>query len=388
MRVTGDIDVAEECVQDAFARAVTVWQESAIPQNPGAWLTTVARRRAIDVLRRDAAQGRALVRLVEPEGGEIPVDVDLPSVPDERLRLIFTCCHPALSMESQVALTLKLLCGLRTGEVARAFLVSEATMAARLTRAKEKIKTSHIPYRLPDFEDLPARVEAVLLVVHLVFTTGHTAPQGTDLMRRDLVERSLDLARMLRALLPEDPQVASLLALILLTDARHETRLGANGTLLLLSEQDRSRWDRQAIAEGVELVRGALTHRVVGPFVLMAAIAALHAEAPSWESTDWGEIVELYNRLLAIWPSPVVALNRAVAIGLADGPEAGLNALAELTTDRQLLSYSYFSSARADFLRRLGRDDEARAAYRGAIRSCENEIERAFLARRLTELGD
>ena len=291
-------------------------------------------------------------------------------------------------MESQVALTLKLLCGLSTAEVARSFLVSESTMAARITRAKKKIKTSHIPFRLPETEDLPARVDAVLLVVHLVFTTGHTAPLGSDLMRRDLVDRSLDLARMLRALLPDNSEVAGLLALILLTDARHETRLGDDGTLLLLSEQDRSRWDRRAIDEGSGLIRDALAHRAAGPFVLMAAIAALHAEAPSWESTDWREIVELYDRLFAIWPSPVVALNRAVAIGLADGPEAGLSALTELTTDRQLLNYGYLASARADFLRRLGRHDEARAAYQEAIGSCENEIERAFLLSRLSALSD
>jgi len=388
VRVTGDIDVAEECVQDAFSRALTVWPKSGIPRNTGAWLTTVARRRAIDVLRRESAQGRALVRLVEPEDSAIPNDVDLPGVPDDRLRLIFTCCHPALAMESQVALTLKLLCGLSTAEVARSFLVSESTMAARITRAKKKIKTSHIPFRLPETEDLPARVDAVLLVVHLVFTTGHTAPLGSDLMRRDLVDRSLDLARMLRALLPDNSEVAGLLALILLTDARHETRLGDDGTLLLLSEQDRSRWDRRAIDEGSGLIRDALAHRAAGPFVLMAAIAALHAEAPSWESTDWREIVELYDRLFAIWPSPVVALNRAVAIGLDDGPEAGLSALTELTTDRQLLNYGYLASARADFLRRLGRHDEARAAYQEAIGSCENEIERAFLLSRLSALSD
>ena len=387
LRVTGDIDVAEECVQDAFSRALTAWPKSGIPSNEGAWLTTVARRRAIDVLRRASTQGRVLVKLVEPESGSIPNDVDLSSVSDDRLRLIFTCCHPALSLESQVALTLKLLCGLSTAEVARAFLVSESTMAARITRAKNKISTSHIPYRVPEIEDLPARVDAVLSVIHLVFTTGHTAPLGADLMRRDLVERALDLSRMMRALLPEDPDVAGLLALILLTDARHETRIGADGTLVLLSEQDRSRWDRRAIEEGSELIRDALGQRLDGPFVLMAAIAAVHAEAPSWESTDWHEIVGLYDLLLVTWPSPVVALNRAVAIGLADGPAAGLSALSELSSDRQLLSYTYLASARADFLRRLGRVEEARTAYQEAIGCCENEIERTFLVGRLQELG-
>jgi RNA polymerase sigma factor (sigma-70 family) len=388
IRVTGDIDVAEECVQEAFSKALTAWPKTGVPHKVGAWLTTVARRRAIDILRRQSTQDRLLVMVVEPRGEPTAVDGTDSIIPDDRLRLIFTCCHPSLSLETQVALTLRLLCGLTTGEVARAFLLSETTMAARLTRAKKKIKTSHIPYRVPTEADLPERVEAVLAAVHLVFTTGHTAPSGTDLMRRDLVERSLELARMLRVLLPDDAGVAGLLALIVLTDARHKTRTGPEGTLLLLSEQDRDQWDHKAIAEGTALVREALRRRPAGRFALMAAVAAVHAGAPSWEATDWSEIVALYDLLLVTWPSPVVALNRAVALGIARGPEAGLDALNQLASESQLAGYNYLASARADFLRQLGRRDEARFAYQEALGQCENEVERAFLDRRLRELNE
>jgi RNA polymerase sigma-70 factor (ECF subfamily) len=388
IRVTGDIDVAEECAQEAFSKALTAWPKTGVPDKVGAWLTTVARRRAIDILRRQSTHQRLLVMVVEPHGEPTAVVGNDSIIPDDRLRLIFTCCHPSLSMETQVALTLRLLCGLTTGEVARAFLVSETTMAARLTRAKKKIKTSNIPYRVPTAADLPERVDAVLAAVHLVFTTGHTAPSGSDLMRRDLVERSLELARMLRVLLPDDAGVAGLLALIVLTDARHKTRTGPDGTLLLLSEQDRDQWDHKAIVEGTALVRDALRQRPVGRFALMAAVAAVHAEAPSWEATDWSEIVALYDLLLVTWPSPVVALNRAVALGIANGPEAGLDALNQLASESQLVGYNYLASARADFLRQLGRRDEARSAYREALKQCENEVEREFLDRRLRELSE
>jgi RNA polymerase sigma-70 factor (ECF subfamily) len=380
--------VAEECVQDAFARALTAWAKSGIPRKPGAWLTTVARRRAIDTLRRATSQRLVMTKLLEPPDSTMPNDSDVPDVADERLRLIFTCCHPALSAETQVALSLRLLCGLTTPEVARAFLVTESTMAARITRGKKKITTTHIPYRVPSAEELPARVDAVLSAVHLVFTTGHTAPSGSDLMRRDLVERSLDLARLLRQLLPDNGEVAGLLALILLTDARRLTRTNSDGGLQLLSEQNRDEWDRSAIAEGVSLVREALGRKSAGRFALMAAVAAIHAEAPSWEETDWREIVALYDVLLREWPSPVVALNRSVAVGIADGPEAGLEALATLTNDDQLLGYNYLASTRADFLRQLGRSVEARSAYQEALDLSENEVERAFLANRLRELDD
>jgi RNA polymerase sigma factor (sigma-70 family) len=379
--------VAEECVQDAFARALTAWPKTGIPANAGAWLTTVARRQAIDTLRRHATQERVLATIAETNVDDIPIDREGASIPDDRLRLIFTCCHPALASETQVALTLRLLCGLSTAEVAGAFLVSEATMAARLTRGKKKIRTTHIPYRVPAADELPGRVDTVVEVVHLVFTTGHTAPAGAALMRRDLVERALQLARLLRQLLPEDGEVAGLLALIVLTDARRMTRVDDEGSLVLLSEQDRAKWDHDAISEGTALVREALRRRPVGRFALMSAIAAVHAEAPSWGSTDFAEIVGLYDRLLSIWPSPVVALNRAVAVGLSEGPSSGLLALDELASDQQLSRYRYLASARAEFLRQLGRDGEARRSYEEALATCDNEVERAFLLRRLQALS-
>ena len=383
VRVTGDIDLAEECVQDAYARALATWSTRGIPSKPGAWLTTVARRRAVDLARRTATYGRALPQLVERVEGGGPEEVDAPEIVDDRLRLIFTCCHPAIGTDAQVALTLRLLCGLTTAEVARAFLVGEATMAARITRAKKKIAIARIPYRVPPVAELPSRIDAVLTVVHLLYSTGHTAPVGADLVRGDLVERSLDLARVLRTLLPDDADVAGLLALILLTDARRDTRLGVDGELVLLSDQDRARWDQAAIEEGIALVRYALERRPPGRFALMAAIAAVHARAPSWDATDWREIVGLYDILVQIWPSPVVALNRAVAVGLAEGPQAGLDALDAISTDPVLSTYSYLASARADFLGKLGRSGEALTAYEEALLLSENEVERAFLEQRI-----
>jgi RNA polymerase sigma-70 factor (ECF subfamily) len=324
--------------------------------------------------------------LVEPVTVAGPGELDEPDIVDDRLRLIFTCCHPAIALDAQVALTLRLVCGLTTAEVGRAFLVSESTMAARITRAKKKIAIARIPYRVPSVEELPIRIDAVLTVLHLLYSTGHTAPEGADLSRRDLVERSLDLARLVRKLLPDDADVAGLLALILLTDARRETRLGGDDQLVLLADQDRSRWDHVAIGEGLELVREALGRRPPGRFALMAAIAAVHDEAPSWDATDWGEIVGLYDLLVELWPSPVVALNRAVAVGLAVGPDAGLAAIDALATEPVLATYSYLASARADFLRRLGRTGEARVAYEEALLLCENVVERAFLADRLSQV--
>ena len=381
VRVTRDLDLAEECVQDAYARALTVWATSGVPANKGAWLTTVAKRRAVDLLRRDAALRRRLPLLLDeqPETGP-------PTVRDDRLRLILICCHPALAQEAQVALTLRLLCGLTTAEVARAFLVSEPTMAARITRAKKKIAKAHIPFRVPPAEELPERVDAVLTVVNLLFTTGHTAPVGDGLVRGDLVERALDLSRMLRVLLPADPGVAGLLALILLTDARRTTRVAEDGSLVLLKDQDRTRWDSNAIIEGIALVRDALRYRPPGRFALMAAIAAVHSEAPSWQDTDWREIVSLYDLLVQLWPSPVVALNRAVAVGQAEGPAEGLRALDALATEPQLAGYGYLAAARADFLSRLGRTAEARTAYGEALLLTENTVERAFLETRLNRL--
>jgi RNA polymerase sigma factor (sigma-70 family) len=385
MRITRDIDLAEECVQDAYAKALTVWAERGVPAKPAAWLTTTARNRALDRLRRESTWQRLMPMIVTDDVVDEP-DLGDDQIPDDRLRLICTCCHPALAPDARVALTLRLLCGLTTAEVARSFLVSEATMAARITRAKKKIAGAGIPYRVPSAAELPARMDAILAVVHLVFTTGHTAPIGDRLRRGDLVERALDLARILRKLLPDDADVAGLLALILLTDARRATRVDDQGQLILLADQDRARWDRAEIAEGIALVHDALRRRPPGRFALQAAIAAVHAEAPSWEATDWGELVGLYDVLSQVWPSPVVTLNRAVAVGFAEGAAAGLAALDELAAEPQLATYAYLSASRADFLRRLGRDAEARVAYEEALTLTDNDVERRFLERRLAAL--
>jgi RNA polymerase sigma-70 factor (ECF subfamily) len=307
-------------------------------------------------------------------------------IPDDRLRLVFTCCHPALAREAQVALTLRLVCGLTTTEIAQAFLVAEPTMAARVTRAKKKISAARIAYRVPGAAQLPDRLDAVLTVVHLLYTTGHTAPAGENVVRADLIERALDLARMLQSLMPDEREVRGLLALLLLNDARRATRAGADGRLLLLAEQDRSRWDRGMIAEGTALVSGALQGGRPGRFALQAAIAALHAEAPSYAETDWRQIVQLYDVLLGIWPSPVVSLNRAVALALAEGPEAGLAQIQDLERDGRLAGYRYLPAAKADLLRRLGQPEAAAQAYRAALALTDNAAEREFLARRLTEV--
>lgn len=390
VRVTRDLDTAEECVQEAFATALRDWRTRGVPARPGAWLTTAAKRRALNVLRSRAVEQRHLPLLVEdaaaPGPEDLVVDADGAPIPDDRLRLVATCCHPALDRPAQVALTLRLVCGLSTGQVARAFLVPEPTMAARITRAKKKIALARIPYRVPPAAELPERVDAVLAVVHLLFTTGHTVPAGEELVRRDLVERSVELARLLRRLLPGDPAVAGLLALLLLTDARRETRTGPDGRLVLLQDQDRARWDRAAIAEGAALVREALRARPPSRYALQAAIAAVHAEAPSWADTDWAEVVALYDVLGQLWPSPVVALNRAVAVGFASGPAAGLAALEPLAAEPALAGYGYLPAARADVLRRLGRTEEARLAYAEALLLTENAVEREFLAGRLRGL--
>jgi RNA polymerase sigma-70 factor (ECF subfamily) len=300
--------------------------------------------------------------------------------------LIFTCCHPALAREAQVALTLRLLCGLSTGEIARAFLVSESTMAARVTRAKKKITAARIPYRVPEASELPDRLDAVLTSIHLVFTTGHTAPSGDALVRDDLVERALELGRLLVRLMPDEREATGLLALMTLTDARRRTRTGPDGELLLLADQDRGQWDRSAIAEGERLVLAALHGGRPGRFVLQAAIAALHAQAPTYADTDWRQICALYDRLLAVWPSPVVALNRAVAVSMAAGPGAGLAELDRLATEPSLAGYHYLPAVRADLLTRLGRRAEAREAYRRALELAGNAAERDFLRARLAEV--
>ena len=385
VRVTADLDLAEECVQSAFAKAVSSWGPSSIPSRPGAWLTTTARNIAIDQLRRAETLRARLPLLVEDESAPVYVWGRGHEIEDDRLRLVFTCCHPSLAPEAQVALTLRLVCGLSTAEVARAFLVSEPTMAARITRAKRKITQARIPYRTPPIGELPARIAAVLQVVHLVFTTGHTAPGGDDLVRDDLVERAVGLARMLRDLLPTDTGVAGLLALIVLTDARRASRV-VDGQMVLLADQDRSTWDRRAITEGTELVHEALAADTPTAYAFLAAIAAVHDTSPSWAVTDWAVIVAYYDQLAELWPSPVVALNRAVAIGFASGPEAGLRELEPLADEPRLAAYPYFPVARADFARRLGDDAAAAMFYEEALMLTDNVVERSYIERQLGEL--
>jgi RNA polymerase sigma factor (sigma-70 family) len=381
--LTRNLDLAEECTQDAYAQALQTWKQTGIPDRPGAWLTITARNRARDALRRESVLRRALSLLVTEASVPGPEDS---LVDDDRLRLVFICCHPALSRDAQVALTLRLVCGLSTSEVARAFLVQEPTMAARITRAKQKIAAARIPYRVPSADHLPERVSAVLEVVHLIFTTGHTAPVGARLVRRDLVDSAIGLARMLHLLMPNDEEVSGLLALLLLIDARRDTRLSPGGRLLLLSQQDRRRWDNRLIAEGIGLLSKALRRRPPTRYAVEAAIAAVHAEAETWQDTDWSEIVALYDILLQIWPSPVVELNRAVAIGLRDGPVAGLEALTPLLAEPALSKYGYLSAARADFLRQLQQWTQATKAYEEALTLTDNAVERTFLSERLGEV--
>ncbi len=388
-RVARDIDLAEECVQDAYVSALSAWERHGVPNNPGAWLTTTARRKAIDALRREQTMRDKLPLLVEStvdessgvdDGGEENV------VPDDRLRLIFTCCHPALAREAQVALTLRLVCGVDTDDIARAFLVSESTMAARVTRAKKKISAARIAYRVPREAELPDRLDAVLTVIHLLYTTGHTAPSGGTLVRVDLVERAIDLARMLWSLMPDEREVRGLLALLLLSDARRMTRTDSTGRMLLLEEQDRSLWDQAAIAEGHELVVSAVRGGSPGRFALQAAVSAVHARAPSYAETDWVEVLGLYDELLRVWSSPVVALNRAVAVAMVRGPAAGLAEVDALESDSRLAGYRYLPATKADLLRRLGRVREASAAYQAALDLADNDAERAFLSSRLASL--
>jgi RNA polymerase sigma-70 factor, ECF subfamily len=394
-RITRDLDVAEECVQDAYVAALDAWARQGVPRNPAAWLTTAARHRALDNLRRDRIL-RSKLPLLIPDQVDVPAagqadfgeTGDDSGIADDRLRLIFTCCHPALAREAQVALTLRLVCGLSTGDIARAFLVTEPTMAARVTRAKKKISAARIAYRVPDAAELPDRLDAVLTVMHLVFTTGHTAPSGPALVRDDLVDRAISLARVLRQLMPDEPEAAGLLALMLITDARRRTRTDAAGNLMLLEQQDRSQWDSAQIAEGANLVTEALRcGGRPGRFALQAAIAAVHGEAPSYAATDWPQLLMLYDRLLVAWPSPVVELNRAVVISMVSGPQAALDDLARLEADGRLDGYHYLPAAKADLLRQLGRRAEALRAYQAAHELTENPAERDFLARRIAEVS-
>ncbi|HEX4700525.1 MAG TPA: RNA polymerase sigma factor [Pseudonocardiaceae bacterium] len=389
IRVTGDWDLAEECAQDAFASALQRWPRDGIPDRPGAWLTTAARNRATDRLRR-AAVGAAKLREVaamwhEPEPGDDGHSGS--GVPDDRLRLMFTCCHPALALESQVALTLRTLAGLSTGEIARAFLVAEQTMSKRLVRAKQKIRHAGIPYRVPPAHLLPERTPAVLGVLYLLFNEGYSATAGADLLRRGLSAEAIRLARVLVQLMPDEPEAVGLLALMLLHDARRGTRLDDNGDLVLLADQDRGRWDTAEIDDGVALLDGALRRGRPGPYQVQAAIAACHATAADAEDTDWPQIAALYGQLARLAPSPVVALNHAVAIGMADGPAAGLALVAALRASGALAGYHLLPATEADLLRRLGRTVEAAAAYREALDLASTDTERRYLIRRLADTG-
>ena len=378
IRAVGAFDVAEDALQEAFAAAVVEWKTAA-PRNPRAWLYGTARHKAIDVLRRRArfsAMAAALAEDAEP-----PPPAEDEDVPDERLRLIFTCCHPALPPEAQVALTLRTLCGLTTEEIARAFLVPVPAMAQRLVRAKAKIRAAGIPYVVPPYEELPARAAAVMAVLYLVFNEGYSAASGGALIRQDLCAEAIRLARLLRALPPvRVAELDSLLALMLLHDARRTARIDAAGELVPLAEQDRKLWDRAQIDEARALVESALSRAPPGPYALEAAIAAVHADAPSAEGTDWRQIALLYERLLTLHPSPVVALNHAVAVSMADGPAAALPLVEKLG---DLDGYHLWHATRADLLRRLGREDEARAAYARALELTRNEAERRFLQKKL-----
>ncbi|WP_151481934.1 RNA polymerase sigma factor [Streptomyces albicerus] len=391
IRVTGDWDLAEECAQDAFAQALDRWRRDGVPRRPGAWLTTTARNRALDVLRREAvgaAKLREVAVLARNEGPYDPNDPDFEGgsgVADDRLRLIFTCCHPALPIEARVALTLRTLAGLTTPEIARAFLVPEATMAQRLVRAKRKIRNAGIPYRVPPAHLLPERTTGVLGVVYLLFNEGYAASSGADLVRTNLCEEAIRLARVLARLMPDEPEVLGLLALVLLHDARRNTRVDAAGELVTLEDQDRTRWDRAEVDEGAALLETALRRGRPGPYQIQAAIAACHTTAATPDDTDWADIAALYGELARFVPSAVVRLNRAVAVGMAESPEAGLALVAELEEAGDLAGYHLLPATRADLLRRMGRTGEAAEAYGQALELVENEAERKFLEKRLAE---
>ena len=392
IHVTRDIDSAEDCTQDAFAQALVSWPRDGVPDRPGAWLTTVAVRQALQRRRRAGTLARKLPLLVTDDliDPTASASQDEPSafdhLPDDRLRLVFTCCHPALGPEARTALTLRLICGLSTVEVAAAFLVRETTMQARITRAKKKIAASGIPYRTPSPDELPQRLPSVLDTVHLLYSTGHVAHTGDLLVRDDIADRSVSIARMLHELMPEDRETAALLALLLLTDARRAARSDRTGALVLLQDQDRSRWDRGAIAEGLRLLTDTTGNGALGRYSVMAAIAAVHATAPTWESTDWPRLVALYDLLLQRWPSPVTALNRAVAVAECQGPGAGLAALEALTSDPALATYHYLPAARAELLDRLGRRAEAAAAFQEAVTLAANPVEVRHLEKRLRQV--
>jgi RNA polymerase sigma-70 factor (ECF subfamily) len=380
-RYFGDIDIAEEAIQDAFAEAVRRWPESGPPPSPAGWIITTARNRAIDRLRREASRDERHAQAALLHARDVPAEEG--PVRDDRLRLIFTCCHPALATPTQVALTLRLLGGLTTLEIARAFFVSESTMAQRIVRAKGKIRAARIPYRIPRETDLPDRLKSVLAVIYLIFNEGYQASSGERLIREDLCAEAIRLGRLLAELMPDEPEVKGLLALMLLTESRRDARTGPAGDLVLLPDQDRSQWDRELIAEGQAIVRECLRRDQPGPYQIQAAINAVHSDAPTAAATDWRQILALYDQLMAIAPSPVVALNRAVAMAEINGPEVALAVVDGLDLD----GYHVFHAVRADLLNRLGRNADAVLAYDRAMARTENAAERAFLHARRDALN-